>query len=869
MMPFFSRRRRREQDLDEELRTHLRMAVEERVTRGESRADAERAALREFGDVGRVKEVTRTMWGGVWLDRLVQDLVFGVRSLRRDPGFALVAVLTISLGVGITTAMFTVVNGVLIQPLPFHESERLVTLSVGSPERVVEGNGVRKRDFPELRERSSPFSLVTAYLNYPPVTLTGAGEPARLRAAFVTAEFHEVLGVQPALGAGFDVGDDRLGSSPVVVLGNALWRSRFGADPGVVGKSAVIEGISRTVVGVMPPGFDFPDHRDVWLPWSASPYADLGPGTSIDQYVIGRLAEDVTLERAAAELDAWAGELERADQVAVVTPLMDVVVGDSRYPLLLFMGAVGLVLLISCTNVGNLLLMRAGSRELEIGLRRALGAGRGRLLRQLLTESVTLALLGGGFGILVALGGVELLLSIAPPGTIPRGQEIGIDLTVLVFALTVSTLTGVAFGLVPALKATGRDLTSAIKAGARTHTSRAKFARDALVVAEVALAVVLLTGAGLLVRSFQQIRSIDLGFSPESTLTISVDLPRRSYADAEAAVAMHLRVLDGLGEIPGVAAAGASNFEPFGPIAQSTNVRIEDMAPRSDGYNGMVGRSLVSDGYFRAMGVTMLSGRDFTAEDDLSGRPVAMINRSMAERFWPGLDPVGKRLSRDHVRGLDNWMTVVGVIEDVVRNNVAESRGPMLYLPLLQNDYPPDLVHMQYVVRTMSSRRSVADAMRSVLRDADPDLPIGSITTMDDVVVASIGDRLFETRILGTFAVLALLVAAVGVYGVTAYSVSERKREIGIRMALGARAEQVAGKTLGGVLRLAVFGLALGSVGGWAATRLIDASLYGVGPGDPMTLVGVALLLGAVVVAAALVPIWRATRVDPVEVLSA
>ncbi len=868
MMPFFSRRRRREQDLDEELRTHLRMAVEERVTRGESRADAERAALREFGDVGRVKEVTRTMWGGVWLDRLVQDLVFGVRSLRRDPGFALVAVLTISLGVGITTAMFTVVNGVLIQPLPFHESERLVTLSVGPPGRVVDGNGVLKRDFPELRERSSPFSLVTAYLNYPPVTLTGAGEPARLRAAFVTAEFHEVLGVQPALGAGFEVGDDRLGSSPVVVLGNALWRSRFGADPGVVGKSAVIEGISRTVVGVMPPGFDFPDHRDVWLPWSASPYA--GPGTSIYQYVIGRLGEEVTLDRAAAELDAWAGELERADQVAVVTPLMDVVVGDSRYPLLLFMGAVGLVLLISCTNVGNLLLMRAGSRELEIGLRRALGAGRVRLLRQLLTESVTLALLGGGIGILVALGGVELLLSIAPPGTIPRGQEIGIDLTVLAFALTVSTLTGVAFGLVPALKATGRDLTSAITAGARTHTSRAGFARDALVVAEVALAVVLLTGAGLLVRSFQQVRAIDLGFRPESTLTFYVDLPRRTYADAEPAVAMHLRVLDGLGEIPGVEAAGAANFEPFGPIAQTTNVRVEGMAPGSDGYNGTVGRSLVSDGYVRAMGVAMLSGRDFTAGDDLSGLPVAMINRSMAERFWPGLDPVGKRLSRGiTLAGVDDWMTVVGVIEDVVRNNVTEPRGPMLYMPLRQNDYPPDLVHMQYVVRTMSSRRSVADAMRTVLHDADPDLPIGSITTMDDVVVASIGDRLFETRILGTFAVLALLVAAVGVYGVTAYSVSERRREIGIRMALGARAEQVAGKTLGGVLRLAVSGLALGSVGGWAATRLIDASLYGVGPGDPMTLVGVALLLGAVVVAAALVPTRRATQVDPVEVLSA
>ena len=870
MIPFFSRRRR-EQDLDEEIRTHLRMAIEERVARGESRAEAERAVRREFGNVGQVKEITREMWGGVWLDRLVQDLRLGVRSLVRDPGFALVAILTLGLGVGVTTAMFTVVNGVLLRPLPFFEPDRLVALSILPGERITEEPKVLDQHFLEIRRQSSPFARVTTYSSYPPATLTSAGEPVRLNAAFVTSEFMDVLGVESVLGRGFLPGDDQAGASPVVILGNGLWRSRFGADSDVLGTTATLDGISRTIVGVMPPGFDFPNRADLWLPLEVGA---LQENLSLSRPVVARLGENVTVEQASAQLLALAATLDwpgssGATLSAKMIPLKDLVVDQSRYPLLIFMAAVSLVLLISCTNVANLFLMRAVTREREIGLRKALGAGNSRLVLQLLTESLMVAFLGGAIGILVATLGVPALLALAPPGTIPRGQEIRIDLAVLAFTLVISALTGIGFGLAPAFKATRRQLRDTIAEGARTLSPRHGRARGALVVAEVGLAVVLLMGAGLLLRSFQQIRAIDLGFRPENTLTFSVDLPEYSYRDPETMGALHQRVLDGLRLIPGVEAAGAANFEPFGPVLLSSGFYVEGATEGPSGSNtNQAGRMIVSPGYFRAMGIPVLVGRGFTAQDDAAQPGVAVISRLMAERFWPNRDPVGRRLSFGSNPEADDWLTIVGVVEDLVRRDVTENRGPVLYVPLVQGENAFQLGHMSYVVRTAVSSRTVAPAMRAVLRGADPNLPPGSISTMDEVILASVGERLFQTRILGVFAVLALLLAAVGIYGVTAYFVSERKHEIGVRMALGARPAQVAGMTLGRVLMLVVPGLLLGSAAGLAATRLITASLYEITPGDPATFVGVLLLLGGVAITAALVPTRRATRINPVEVLS-
>ena len=861
MSPFFSRWRR-EQDLDEEIQTHIRMAIAERVAHGESRAEAEQAVRREFGDVIRVKEVTRTMWGGVWLDRLLQDLRFGVRSLARDRGFAFVAILTIALGVGVTTAMFTVVNGVLFRPLPFFEPDRLVAVGLDSPGQSG-APSVLDRHFPEVRRQSSSFARVATYLVFPPVTLTGAGEAARMTAAFVAADFLGVLGVAPAMGRSFVTGDDQPGAGPVVVLGNDLWRTRYGADPDILGKIATLEGIPRTIVGVMPPGFDFPDRADLWLPMGANPL--FAEGLSYALPTLARLGEGITPDQAASELTALVAASDwrsgRSDNLltARVVPLKDVVVGESRYPLLIFTGAVALVLLISCTNVANLLLMRAGVREREIGLRRVLGAGSPRLVRQLLTESVMVASIGGALGIGVAALGVRALLALAPPGTIPRGQELGIDPTVLAFTLVVSVVTGIGFGLAPAFKATRRELRDSIAEGARTHSPRRGLARRALVAAEVGLAVVLLAGAGLLLRSFQQIRAIDLGFDPENTLTFDIDLPGYAYANLEPAAALHVRVTEGLGRIPAVEAVGAVNFGPFGPLNTTTNVHVEGSEESFS-----AGWMVASPGYFAAMGIPVLSGRAFTDQDDASTRDVVVISRSMAEQLWPNGDPVGERLSR----GRGEWVTVVGVAEDVVLSDVTANRGPLMYVPLPQIDNARYLNHMSYVVRTTASTRVVAPAMRTVLRDADPNLPAGTILSMDDVVVASVGDRLFQTRVLGVFAVLAMLLAAVGIYGVTAYSVAERTQEVGIRMALGARADQVARMTLGQVLRLVIPGLLVGVAAAMAATRFIAASLYEVSPGDPATFVGVTLLLGGVAVIAALVPIRRATRINPVEVLS-
>jgi predicted permease len=857
-------RRRRERELDEEIRAHISMAVEERVARGESREAAERAVRREFGNEARVREVTRTMWGGMWLDRLAQDVRYGLRSLRRDPGFTSVAVLTLGLGIGATTAMFTVVHGTLVSPLPYAEPERLVDVAAAPAERP-NSVGLLDRHFVELREDPGPFSSMAAHSFFPPVTLTGAGDPVRLEAAYVTAEIHSVLGVRPALGPGFSAGDDDAGAPPVVLLGDALWRERFDADPEVIGRSVVLDGSSVNVAGVMPPGFAFPRSADLWLPLQIT----LDSHGSFSYSVVARLGEGVSPEEARALLAARLGELDRAELQASVTPLKDVVVGASRYPILLLTGAVALVLLIACTNVANLLLMRAGTRDREMGIRMAVGAGGARLVRQLLTESSILAALGGVGGALLAVVGVDALLALAPPGTIPRSHEIGVDLSALAFALVVAGLTGITFGLAPAIRTARKRPREAVTYGARTHTRGGGAARSVLVVAEVSLAVVLLTGAGLLVRSFQELRSIDLGFEPNRTITFELDLPRETYETFESMLALHLETLEGLRAIPGVTAAGAANFEPLGAFASNGTYTADAPAEGVPATcERCAGMSIASAGYFSAMGIPILDGRELTAAEDQAAARVVVLGRSTAQRFWPGESAVGRRIQTGRRPGPGQWLTVVGVVEDVIRSDITESRGPMVYLPVHEIEDPFYVGHARYVIRTPLPRESVVPAIRQVLLDVDPMLATGPMSTMDDVVVASIGDRLFETRILATFAALALLLAAVGIFGVTAFSVSERTREIGIRRALGAEAPEVRSLVLRRVVMLVLPGLALGGVGGATVSGLLESSLYGVERGDPVTLLSVGLLLVCVSIAAASVPLRRATRVSPIVVLS-
>jgi len=857
-------RRRRERELDEEIRSHFHMAVEERVARGESREDAERAVRREFGNEARVREVTRMMWGGMWLDRLAQDVRYGLRSLRRDPGFTSVAILTLGLGIGATTAMFTVVHGTLVSPLPYAEPERLVDVAA-APAEQPNSVGLLDRHFVELREDPGPFSSMAAHSFFPPVTLTGAGDPVRLEAAYVTAEIHGVLGVRPALGPGFSAGDDDAGAPPVVLLGDALWRERFEADPEVIGRSVVLDGSSVNVAGVMPPGFAFPRPADLWLPLQIT----LDAHGSFSYPIVARLGEGVSPEEARALLAARLGELDGAELQASVTPLKDVVVGASRYPILLLTGAVALVLLIACTNVANLLLMRAGTRDREMGVRMAVGAGGARLVRQLLTESSILAAMGGVAGALIAVVGVDALLALAPPGTIPRSHEIGVDPVALAFAFVVAGLTGITFGLAPAVRTARKRPREAVTHGARTHTRGGGAARSVLVVAEVSLAVVLLTGAGLLVRSFHELRGIDLGFEPTRTITFELDLPRESYDTFESMLSLHLETLQELRAVPGVTAAGAANFEPLGAFASNGTYTADAPAEGVPATcERCAGMSIASAGYFSAMGVPILAGREFTAAEDQAAARVVVLGRSTAERFWPGESVVGRRIQTGRRPSPGQWLTVVGVVEDVIRSDITEPKGHMVYLPFTEIEDPFYVGHARYVIRTPLPRESVIPAIRQVLLDVDPMLATGRISTMDDVVVASIGDRLFETRILASFAALALLLAAVGIFGVTAFSVSERTREIGIRRALGAEASEVRSLVLRRVAMLVLPGLALGGVGGATVSGLLESSLYGVERGDPATLVTVGLLLVCVSLAAASVPLSRATRVSPVVILS-
>ena len=798
-------------------------------------------------------------WGSI-----VQDARYGLRQLRKRPGFAIVAVLTLALGIGVTTAMFTVVDGVLLRPLAFPEPDRLVAVGIEAPEDATGDPMVRPDHYAEIRRGVASFANVATYVTNPPTTFTQVGDAARVTTTWVSEDFFEVLGVAPSVGRSFGQAADSRVDNAVVVLGNGLWRSRFGGDPSVVGSAALLDGVPRTIMGVMPPGFDFPERTDLWLPLEAHPLSSAGP--ALWGPVISRLGEGTSLAQATSELEALAANagwrLGRGDDSPTVRVLQleDVLVGESRYPLMIFSGAVALVLLISVTNVANLLLMRAETREAEIGLRKVMGADEPRLVRQLLTESLMLAGGAGVLGIGIAVIGVQALLGLAPPGTLPRGQELEVDLTVLGFTLIVSLATGVAFGLAPALKLGRRELHTVLGGGSRAHTRGRGLGRGLLVVSELGLALVLLTGATLLGRSFQEIRSIELGFEPANTMSFYVDLPVGSYSEIEPTLSLHQRVLSGLASIPGVQDVGAANYEPFGGATLSMRVRADDEPETSVGAVWMP----ASSDYFQAMGITMISGRSFAAQEDASAPGVTVLSRTLAELLWPDGDPLGRRI----VLGPESTLTVVGVVEDIVGSDPTAERGAMMFQPLAQVQDARHLQHMSYVVRAPEPTSSLVTQMREVMRQADPDIPVERFASLDQLVVDSLADRVFQTRVLQAFAVMALLLAAIGVYGVMAYSVNERTREMGIRIALGARPGHVIGTTISRMGTLLLAGVVVGTLGAYAAARLMTAWLYAVSPRDPATYAVSVLILVGVALLAALGPVRRAMRVSPVEVLT-
>jgi predicted permease len=860
---------KRDPDLDEEIRSHLEMAIAERMARGESRASAEAAARREFGNVGHVKEVTRESWGGVWVERLGQDLRFAVRSLRRAPAFTAVAVTMLALGIGVNTAMFTVVNGVLVRPLPFPDPDRLVLVAYSPPRSTfMPYPGMFDRSYAEFRKRDAIFES-SATFHTRLLTLTNAGEPIRLQTHYVTPDFFKTLGVGAAHGRTFLRGDDEAGHDAIVILSDEIWRSRFNADPNIIGAAITLDAAPRVVVGIMPPGFDFPFESKIWVPLRL----EIDPGNTRLRTVVARLKPGMSRDQAARMFAPLASQLElmsnqkRDEFTAEVLPLQTLVVGDARRPLLVLAGAVALVLLIACTNVANLLLMRATSREHEIALRAALGADRPRLIRQLLTESTLLAVVGGICGLVIARWGVRAVVALAPAGKVPRVDQIHLDGRVLAFTMLVSLAVGIGFGLVPALFATRRDLRDSLGAGTRTTGHGHGWLRGSLVVSQIAVALVLLVGAGLMIRSFERMRAVPLGFRPERVVMTTVVVNEGKYRTAGAMHEFNRRALEELARIPGVSAAGAVNYRPLGGTLTAGDFTIET-GPKPPP-NRWADKLAVGGDYFATMGIRIRAGRAFTARDDERSPRVIIVSQSVARRFWGASSPLGQRLATtDHPVDSD-WMTIVGVVDDVVQTGVTARPDAALYQPIAQVPQTFFLADMSFAVRAASANGvdAVAPAMRRALHEADPELAVPTISTMENLVAATTGDSRFQTQLLATFSALALLLAAVGIYGVLAYGVSERFREIGVRMALGATSSDVVRMVARRTMALVLPGLAAGALAALGATRLLSKLLFGVTPTDPVTFSAVVVLLALAAAAAAVFPARKASRVDPLVAL--
>jgi predicted permease len=848
-------------DLDEELQFHLDARVRDNIHAGMSTDAAWDDARRRFGNRTRAKERTHEMNIIAPLETLGQDIHYALRGLRKSPGFTVVAMLALAVGIGATTAVFTVVNGVLLRPLPFSQAEKLFLISY-KPEHTPFDNGPGLADghYLEFQRQNQAFENVATF-GGDSVTVTGAGDAVRVPAALVTSSFFPVLRVNPAMGRAFFPKEER-----AALLSDKLWRSRFGADPDILGKTITLDGTAHNIIGVMPAGFAFPNDADLWLPLAVG----IDPNNSYFRPAVGRLRPSFSEAQAQAELNAMAQRLpldrgqSRSDMIAEILPLKDLLVGKIRKSLLIFMGAVAFVLLIACANVANLLLMRGTSRRQEIAVRTALGARRGRLIRQLLTESTLLSLGGAAAGIFVAMAAVPALLALAPAGRIPRIAEIHIDAKVLAFALGLGILTGILFGLVPAFQATGRELLDSLGQSGRSVTGRRERLRSALVVSEIALALVLLTGAGLMLKSFLRMHAVNPGFRPDNILTMTVDLPDSVYQTTASVQEFHARALAKLANIPGVLASGAVNWLPLGTALIQGDFHLEGGRRLPSGY--IVDKPAVSPEYFRVMGIRLLSGRVFSERDSADAPGVVLVTQSVARTLWPGEDPLGKRISLEDDPKPQDWLTIAGVVDDVRQQSLTDQPHRAIYQPYQQVRRPFFLTHMTFVVRTAEKPESVATAMRAVLHEVDRSQPV-ELASMTNVISTTTAEPLFQARLISMFSLLALFLSAIGIYGVLAYAVMERTREIGIRMAFGAGKSDITRMILKRSALLVSAGIVLGVAGALGVTRVLAKFLFEVKPTDPATFVVVASLLGAVALLAGLVPAWRATRVDPLVAL--
>ncbi len=812
------------------------------------------------------------------MDTLWQDLKYGARQLARNPGFTAVAVLTLALGIGANTAIFSVVNAVLLKPLPFHQPENLVMIWntwTGAGRGTISWAEYldykqRARGFDDLAAHSSTASMNIAF---------GEGEPEQVWRVFVTSNLFPVLGVRAAVGRTFHPDEDLSGNHPrVLLLSHRLWMRRFGGDPSVVGKSYDLGGTAYTVVGVMPADFEFPDKRvDIWRPIGGTFWANSGAGGGGQRRaagglrVVGRLKPGVSLAQAQSEMDVISQQFRQEFptdypggnwQGLIVVSLRDQLVGSVRPALLILLGAVGFVLLIACANVANLTLVRAAHRQKEVMIRAALGASHWRLTRQLLTENLLLALMGGAVGVLLAFWSVDALMWLGAE-QVPRLHKVGVDATVLGFVVFLTLVTGCLAGLLPAWHAAAPDLQASLREAGRASFSReGTRGRNALVVFQLAAAVILLAGAGLLVRTFSYLLHVDPGFDAKNLTTAGLVLTHRRYQSDEERHRFYKELQERLEALPAVEAAGLIDNAPFSGWLNDSQFEIEGRPPITPGVYPDEEIRLVSPNYFRALGVAVLQGRDFASSDNRAGPPVAIVSESLAHKYWGSESPVGKRI---RALGSDEipWVTIVGVSGDVRHGGLDSDFRPIWYRPLSQVDDFGGTV----LVRSSGDPAAAFSAIRAQVRALDPQQAIQGPRTMEDVIAESLARRRFSLFLLSLFALMALALAAVGIYGVVSYSVSHRMQEFGIRMALGARGRDILQLVLGQGFRLAFLGVALGAAGAFGLLRFLSTLLFGIQPSDPLTLVGVLLVLMSVVTLACYVPARRAARVDPMTAL--
>ncbi len=806
--------------------------------------------------------------------------------MLKNPGFSAVAILALALGIGANTAIFSVVDAVLFRPLPFERPNSLVAVWERDLKKGEDHDSVMAGNFVDWKNRSQVFEAMSAHAGGS-VNLTGLAEPERIRGARVSAGLFPLLGIPPQVGRVFSPDEDQPGHQRVVIIGDRLWRSKFGGDPEVVGRWITLNNQDYEVVGVMPAGFALPLNEDseIWTPLVFTP-EELTHRNSHYLKVLARLKPDVSLEQANAEMTRIAAQLETEHPKsndgtgAAVFSLHSEIVGDVKRPLLIFLGAVAFILLIACANVANLMLARAASRQREIAVRIALGASRWRLVRQMLIESVVLALAGGAAGLLLSLWGIEFLSAAAEGMSAPRARSIGLDGRVLLFTFGASVLTGLIFGSVPALQASKPDLNDALKEGGRSSGSlRRNRTRNLLVASEMALAFVLLVGAGLLINSFLKLRAVDPGLKPGNALTMNITLPRQKYAKSEQVISFHRQLLEQVAAVPGVETVGSVTALPYGGSTNSFGYTVE--SPVSGDQTTSIISQLASANFFRAIGIPMLSGREFNEGDVDGAAPVVIVSDALAKRFWPDQEPLGSRIKWGNKEFGSPWMTVVGVVGDVRQRGLDTPPRPTLYVPSLQLGEPikmqvgitlrdlmtDDARSIELVVRSTSGVAGLQNAVRAAVWNVDPNQPVVRIKTMEQILADTMIVQRFSTSLLAGFAGIALALAAAGIYGVISYSVTQRTHEIGIRMALGADQRDVLRLVVGQGMVPALIGLGVGIAGAIGLTRFMRSLLFNVSVTDPITFGVIGFLLFVVAVAACYLPARRAARVDPMIAL--